>query len=189
MERLGEFDNKVIIEQYNEPENKNVIWKDPDENKYKEYVDGSWVESEKIATPGGGGEITPEQITPEILDDETFRERLLLYGHTIEEVEQMIQNGKCIQCKSGVEDKEVTREEDFLYCFNETPFLLMNDEPFNSIDIDDVEYIYISSGEISTGLLLKYIEPYFYRDVLNTFTISFDENGDFSGANIGYDSF
>jgi len=55
MQRLGEFDNKVIIEQHNEPENKHVIWKDPDENKYKEYVDGSWVESDKIATPGGGG--------------------------------------------------------------------------------------------------------------------------------------
>ena len=66
MQRLGEFDNKVIIEQHNEPENKHVIWKDPDENKYKEYVDGSWVESDKIATPGSGTDNFPyEYVCPD----------------------------------------------------------------------------------------------------------------------------
>ena len=55
MERLGEFDNKVIIEQYNEPENKNVIWKDPEADEFKEYENGSWIKSRKIGSPNGGG--------------------------------------------------------------------------------------------------------------------------------------
>ena len=55
MKRLGEFNNKVIVEQEKTPENKYVIWKDPSDNTFKEWVDGSWVESPNIAAPGGGG--------------------------------------------------------------------------------------------------------------------------------------
>ena len=193
MQRLGELNNKVIVEQKTAPENKHVIWKDPVEWKFKEFKDGSWEESEEISIPGGP--ISPEDITPEILDDETFRKRFRFYGHTIEEIKQMIQNDKCIRCKCG-NTNGPSSDEDFSYVFNETPFLLMNNEPFNSIDKDaNIEYIYICSGEDNDGLLLKHIgdfdpiQPDEYVDVLNTFSIRFDENGDFAHSNIGYDSF
>lgn len=52
MRRLGELNGKVIIEQPTAPENKYVIWLDSTENKYKEYKDGYWVESDQISTTG-----------------------------------------------------------------------------------------------------------------------------------------
>ena len=51
MQRLGELNNKVIIEQVYEPENKNVIWKDPINNVFKEYTNGTWVKSGNLDTP------------------------------------------------------------------------------------------------------------------------------------------
>lgn len=63
MERLGEFDNKVIIEQNNEPENKNVIWKDPAADEFKEYEDGAWIKSRKIGTPNLPSPIEVSDIT------------------------------------------------------------------------------------------------------------------------------
>lgn len=54
MQRLGELNNKVIVEQKTAPENKYVIWKDPVENKFKEFKESGWVESDQISPAGGG---------------------------------------------------------------------------------------------------------------------------------------
>lgn len=76
MQRLGELNNKVIVEQKYAPENKHVIWKDPGEDKFKEYKDGQWTESDQIA-PAGGDDfpykyfiIEDEQITYTVKGDE-----------------------------------------------------------------------------------------------------------------------
>lgn len=63
MQRLGELNNKVIIEQKTAPENKHVIWKDPVENKFKEFKESGWVESDKIAPAGGGSDFPYEYIS------------------------------------------------------------------------------------------------------------------------------
>lgn len=48
MQRLGELNNKIIVEQKTAPENKYVIWKDPVEGIFKEYNNGAWVKSDVV---------------------------------------------------------------------------------------------------------------------------------------------
>lgn len=51
MQRLGNLNNKLIVESIYEPDNKNVIWKDTVNNEFKEYNGSGWVKSENLDTP------------------------------------------------------------------------------------------------------------------------------------------
>ena len=51
MQRLGNLNNKLIVESIYEPDNKNVIWKDTVNNEFKEYNGSGWVKSENIGAP------------------------------------------------------------------------------------------------------------------------------------------
>ena len=59
MKRLGELDSKVIVEQSTPPKNKHVIWKDPEDNSFKEFSAEGWTDSDKIAPAGGGSNEFP----------------------------------------------------------------------------------------------------------------------------------
>lgn len=132
----------------------------------------------------GSGEITPESITPEMLDDNNFRQRIRLYGHTVEEVEQLIADDKCYKCKGNGE--AVLSEEDALYSSN-SPII----HPDDHIEEGYIEYILIANDDIASGLLLKKIDDTgdvrTFADVLDTFIINVDNNGIVS-CSVGYSS-
>lgn len=138
----------------------------------------------------GGGEITPESITPEMLENDDFRQRIRLYGHTVEEVEQLIANGKCIKCIGN--HMGVGPDEDASYSNADSILQDMNGNSLDHIDTN-MEYILIADNDINRGLLLKknphLYDKLEYRDVLDTFIIDYDLKGNISANIIGYDSY
>lgn len=172
MQRLGELNNKVIVEQKTAPENKHVIWKDPIEGKFKEFKESGWVESEEISVPSSP--ISPEDITPEILDDNNFRQRIRLYGRTVEEVEQLIDEGKCIWAHT-IDDKATKYEEDILYNVS-GPFMDENYEEILKENLENVQYILYSATAIVDGILLHRTSVNTFNDATWQFVVSLNDD-------------
>ncbi len=136
------------------------------------------------------GEITPEDITPEMLSDADFQQRIRLYGHTVEEVEQLIADGKCIEISHSNMDAAHYLDEDFTYVFDDSPFKF-NGKEFTHIDLN-IDYILFNSNNTTKeqGLLLKKIPTTIgtYGDAFGTFYLEFDESGNYMSTTIGYSS-
>ena len=116
--------------------------------------------SKAIDSEGGGGEITPEDITPEMLSTAEFRQRLRLYGHTVEEVEQLIADGKCIRAYA-IDDYVADFDEDIRYELGGV-FLDKNQSQISKQDLENVQYILYASTDIKDGILLHRIGSEFF---------------------------
>lgn len=133
----------------------------------------------------GGGEITPEDITPEMLDDINFRKRLNLYGHTVEEVEQLIDEGKCIWAQA-VDDNSIFIDEDIKYII-EAYFLDTDNNNISKQDLENIEYILYTRTEIGAGILLHKISGDTFSDITSQFNVEL--NNDNYTITIGIDTF
>jgi hypothetical protein len=57
MKKIGNLEGKPIVTNEFAPNSKDVIWKDPSDEKFKESIDGEWADSPKI--PSGGEDSFP----------------------------------------------------------------------------------------------------------------------------------
>lgn len=120
------------------------------------------------------GEITPEDITPEMLSTDNFYQRIRLYGHSVKEVEQLIEEGKCIWAY-GIDDVSAQNDEDISY-YVDAMFVDKNGTEISKEALDNVEYILYSAQYIYKGVLLHKNNNDVFHDVSNLFTVLLLDN-------------